>query len=118
MQPLFAGGQLIGGVELANARQREAILEYQAAIAQAFKEVRDALALQTNARDAYVAQRRREDNLENALRLANLRFTGGISNLLDVLDAERQLLAVRLEAINAERDRRDAIVELYLALGA
>ena len=118
VQPLFAVGQLIGGVELANARQREAVLEYQAAIAQAFKEVRDALALQANARDAYVAQRRREDNLENALRLANLRFTGGISNLLDVLDAERQLLGVRLEAINAERDRRDAIVELYLALGA
>ena len=118
LQPLFAGGQLVGGVSLADARQREAVIQYQAVIAQAFKEVRDALALQANARDAYVAQRRREDNLENALRLANLRFTGGISNLLDVLDAERQLLGARLDAINAERDRRDAIVELYLALGA
>jgi multidrug efflux system outer membrane protein len=118
LQPIFAGGQLVGGVELATSRQREAALQYQSAIAQAFKEVREALALQANARDAYVAQRRREDNLANALRLANLRFTGGISSLLDVLDAERQLLRVRLEAIDAERDRRDAIVELYLALGA
>mgnify|MGYP003520813546 CR=1 FL=1 len=34
-----------------------------------------------------------------------------------VLETERLLLAVRLEAIDAERDRRNAIVDLYIALG-
>jgi outer membrane protein TolC len=38
-------------------------------------------------------------------------------SLFDVLETERQLLLVRLEAIAAQRERRDAIVDLYLALG-
>lgn len=118
LQPLFAGGTISGGVELANARQREAALQYQATIAQAFKEVRDAIAAQSTAREAYIAQARREQSLARALELANMRYGGGVASLLDVLDTERLLLAVRIEAINAERDRRAAIVDLYLALGS
>jgi outer membrane protein TolC len=38
-------------------------------------------------------------------------------SLFEYLETERQLLLVRLEAIVAERERRDAVVDLYLALG-
>lgn len=118
LQPLFAGGQIRGGVDLANARTREAAELYQKAVANAFREVRDAIAAQTNLREAYTAQRERERSLARTLELAQLRYDNGTVSLFDVLDTERQLLLARLDAIDAERDRRTAIVDLYLALGA
>ena len=118
LQPLFAGGQIRGGVDLANARTREAAELYQKAVANAFREVRDAIAAQANLREALAAQREREGALSRTLELAQLRYDNGTTSLFELLDTERQLLLARLEAIGAERDRRDAIVELYLALGA
>jgi multidrug efflux system outer membrane protein len=118
LQPLLAGGQIRGGVDLANARTREAAELYQKAVANAFREVRDAIEAQTNLREAYSAQLQRERALARTLELARLRYDNGTTSLFEVLDTERQLLLARLELIDAERDRRAAIVDLYLALGA
>jgi multidrug efflux system outer membrane protein len=117
LQPLFAGGQIRGGVDLADARTREAAQLYVQAIAIAFRETREALVAQTATREILEAQRLREAALARSLELARLRYENGIYNLFELLETERQLLAVRLEAVDAERDRRTAIVDLYLALG-
>ena len=117
LQPLFAGGQIRGGVDLADARTREAALVYVQAIAIAFRETREALVAQTATREILEAQRLREAALARSLELARLRYDNGIYSLFELLETERRLLAVRLEAIDAERDRRTAIVDLYLALG-
>ena len=118
LQPLFAAGQIQGAVNLADARTREAADLYQKAVANAFREVRDAIAAQTNLREAFTAQRERERALGRTLELAQLRYDNGTTSLFELLETERQLLLARLDAIDAERERRDAIVELYLALGA
>ncbi|HEX4331654.1 MAG TPA: efflux transporter outer membrane subunit [Usitatibacter sp.] len=118
LQPLFAGGQLRGGVDLADARTKEAAELYRKAVANAFKEVRDAITAQTELREAANAQAERERSFSRTLELARLRYDNGAIGLFELLDTERQLLAARLDAIDAERDRRDAIVELYTALGA
>jgi multidrug efflux system outer membrane protein len=118
LQPLFAAGQIKGGVDLADARTREAAELYQKAVANAFREVRDAIAAQSNLREAALAQRERERSLARTLELEKLRYDNGTVSLFEVLETERQLLLARLDAIDAERDRRNAIVELYLALGA
>lgn len=118
LQPVFAGGQIRGGVEVAEARTREATEAYQQAIANAFREVRDAIAAQTNARDAVAAQRSRAEALGRTLELSKLRYDNGAVSLFEVLETERQAIAARLDAIDAERERAAAIVELYLALGA
>ena len=93
-------------------------MTYRKAVANAFREVRDAIAAQSNLREVALAQRGRETALERTYELARPRYDNGAVSLFDVLDTERQLLLVRLEAIDADRDRRDAIVDLYLALGA
>jgi len=117
LQPLFAAGQIRGGVELAEARTQEAAELYQKAVATAFKEVRDGIAEQTNAREAFIAQRARERSLARTAELTRLRYDNGAVSLFEVLDIERLLIAARLEAIDAERARSAAIVNLYLALG-
>ena len=118
LQPLFASGAIRGGVDLTNARTREAAELYQKAIATAFREVRDAIHNQTNARQALAAQQAREGALARTAELAKLRYDNGAVSLFEVLEAERQLIVARLDAIDAERDRRNAIVDLYLAMGA
>jgi multidrug efflux system outer membrane protein len=118
LQPLYAAGQIQGGVDLADARTREAAELYQKAVANAFREVRGAIAAQTYLREAFAAQQGRVGALDRTLELARLRYDNGTTSLFELLDTERQLLLARLEEIGAERDRRDAIVELYLALGA
>jgi outer membrane protein, multidrug efflux system len=118
LQPLFAAGQIKGGVDLADARTREAAELYQKAVANAFREVRDAIAAQSNLREAAQAQVERERSLARTLELERLRYDNGTVSLFEVIETERQLLLARLDAIDAERDRRNAIVELYLALGA
>ena len=118
LQPLFAGGQIRGGVEFAEARTKEAAELYQKAIQNAFREVRDALAAQSNMREAHLAQIEHERALARTAELARLRYDNGAVSFIEVLDAERQRVAATIEMIDAERDRRSAIVDLYLALGA
>ena len=101
-----------------DARTREAAELYQKAIANAFREVRDALAAQANLREAHLAQQERERALARTSELTRLRYDNGAVSLFELLESERQLMAARLDAIDAERNRRSAIVDLYLALGA
>lgn len=117
LQPVYGAGQIAAGVDFADARAREAAIAYQQAIANAFREVRDAIGSQSTTREALRAQQAREKVLARTLELARLRYDGGTVSLFDVLETERQLLLVQLEAIAAERNRRDAIVDLYVALG-
>jgi multidrug efflux system outer membrane protein len=118
LQPLFAGGQIRGAVEAAQANTREAEQLYRKTVTNAFREVRDAIAAQTNLREASTAQRSRETALARTLELSRLRYDNGAVSLFEVLETERQLQAARLDVIDAERDRRTAIVDLYLVLGA
>ena len=87
-------------------------------MANAFREVRDAIIAQGELREAWTKQNEREISYARTLDLARARYENGAINLFDLLDTERQLLAARLDAIDSERDRRDAIVELYTAMGA
>lgn len=116
-QPIFAGGRLQARTAQAEAREREVLAQYQQAIRNAFGEVRTALAVQARSRESFDAQTAREQALEETERLARLRYENGIASQLDVIDAERNLLAARIARIEALRQNRAAIADLYRALG-
>jgi multidrug efflux system outer membrane protein len=116
-QPIFAGGRLKARTEAANARERAALAQYQKSIQNAFSEVRTAIAGQTRSRESFEAESAREQALAQTLRLAQLRYQNGIASQLDVIDAERGLLAARIARIEALRSQRAAIADLFRALG-
>jgi multidrug efflux system outer membrane protein len=116
-QPIFAGGRLEARTQAAEARERQAIAQYQKAIQNAFSETRAALAAQTRARESYEAESARASALTQSVRLARLRYDNGIASQLDVIDAERGLLAARSSRIEALRAHRAAIADLFRALG-
>lgn len=116
-QPIFSGGRTEARTAAAEARERAMLAQYQQAIRNAFAEVRAALVAQTRAREGYDAESERAAALSETLRLARLRYDSGIASQLEVLDAERGLLAARIARIEALRAHRAAIADLFRALG-
>ena len=117
LQPIFQGGRLRSAVDATEARERQALIQYQQAIQSGFKDVRDALDGQMLARQQLDAESSRADYLRDTYRLARLRYDNGVASLLDVLDAERNLLAAELNRADAQRAQRAAVADLFKALG-
>ena len=116
-QPIFAGGRLAARTDQAEARQRALVASYQKTIQIAFSEVRTALVAQSRALESFEAESARATALSETLRLARLRYQNGVASQLDVIDAERGLLAARIARIEALRAQRAAVADLFRALG-
>jgi len=116
-QPIYAGGRIDAQVQAAGARERQALALYQLAIQNAFRDVRDALVAQAKSRERLEAESERVTALRITLRFARLRYQNGMTSQLDVLDAERNLLAAEQNRIDALRAQRAAIADLFKALG-
>ena len=63
------------------------------------------------------AQARQVAALRSTTKLARLRFEGGASSYLEVLDAERSLFTTELDLVETRRDQLQSTVNLYRALG-
>jgi multidrug efflux system outer membrane protein len=116
-QPIFQGGRLFGEIEAVEARQRQALAQYQKTLQTAFRETHDALIGQVRAREAFDAENARAVALTEALRLARIRFVNGLTSQLEVLDAERNLLNAELNRADALRAQRSAVANVVKALG-
>jgi multidrug efflux system outer membrane protein len=115
--PIFHGGQLRGNLHAAEDRQQQALIQYQQAIQQAFREVDDALVFRAKAGDIRTQQEARVQAAARALDIANLRYINGLGNYLDVLDAQRQLFSAQVDLAGTTRDQLTAVVQIYKALG-
>jgi len=116
-QTVFDTGRTGSRVKAAKAREQQALAQYQSAIQNAFRDTLDALVAQRKARETLDAEQARVNALESALDLARLRYQNGVSSQLDVLDAERGLLAAELNRVEAQRAQLAATADLFKALG-
>jgi multidrug efflux system outer membrane protein len=103
--------------DAAEAQTRQAVAQYKQTILVAFKEVEDALTGVAMSREQAAAQDRQVTALKAALRLANLRYKGGLANYLDVLIAQRNLFEAELALATTRRLYLTSVVQLYKALG-
>ena len=67
--------------------------------------------------DQAAAQETQTRALQRALELAELRYKSGVSNYLEVLDAQRSLFDSQLALGQAQLRQLTASVQLYKALG-
>ena len=114
---IFDAGRREAQVDQARARERQLLAAYLGAIQNAFREVRAALAVQARARESFEIESARAAALAATLRLARLRYQNGLASQLEVLDAERNLLAAVNSRHEALRAQRAAVADLYKALG-
>ena len=111
-----AGG--IGGqVTQAEAQQQQALFQYQKSIQVAFQEVADALVSLQKTREQLVVQGSQVDALRTYARLARLRFEGGYTSYIEVLDAERSLFNAQLSYAQTQGVVFTSAVSLYKAMG-
>lgn len=115
--PLFHGGALRGGVELAKARKQELVEQYRAAVLTAFREVEDALAATQAAQLRAAALAASAEEAQRAYALARLRYDAGAIDFQIVLDTQRSALQADDALVQAQLERLSAAVGLFKALG-
>jgi len=116
-QPIFTAGRLKSTVKLAEAERERTLIQYEKTIQTAFTEVSDALIAHQRVRESREQQGALVDALGDRLRLAYLRYRGGVDTQLNALDADRDLFQAQLDLARLRLDEILSIVQLYKALG-
>lgn len=116
-QPIFTAGRIKSGVRLAQADREYALVQYEKVIQTAFTEVSDALIAHQRMRESREKQELLVAALEDRLRLAYLRYRGGVDTQLNALDADRDLFNGQLTLAELRLQEILSVVQLYKALG-
>jgi multidrug efflux system outer membrane protein len=117
VQPIFPSPRLDAELELTELERDAAVLRYRQTIQQAFREVSDALIGYQRGREYRAIQQRLLASAREARRLADLRYQGGATSYLEVLDSDTRLFTAELGVVQAELSELSAFVEIYRALG-
>jgi len=116
-QPIFTGGALRGNLKLAKSQYEQALLAYRQAIQRAFGDVSDALIGYQKFHQVRVRQEESVSDLQESVRLSNMRYKGGTTTYLEVLDGQRSLFSAELTLAEARGNEYQSLVQLYRALG-
>jgi len=116
-QPIFTGGALKGNLHLAESQQRQALIAYQQTIQRAFGDVSDALIGYEKLHQVRTRQQDSVADLQETVRISTLRYKGGTTTYLEVLDGQRSLYGAELTLAAARGDEYRSLVQLYKALG-
>jgi len=117
VQQIFNAGAAHANVGITEAGKEAATLQYIQTIHQDVGDVSNALVAYDQNRKAEAAQARAAAAAVDSTRLANLRYDGGITSYLEVLVSEQQSYAAELTLVQSEYEERQAVVQLYKALG-
>ena len=116
-QPIFRGGALEGGQQLAEGQYDEQVATYRKAVVSAFADVEDALA-------AIEQEDRREEadkvvvgTAQRAYDIAQAQLYNGTIDILTVLNTQRALFQAQDELAQARLAHAQAVVGLFKALG-
>jgi len=115
--PLFTFGETWYSWQAAKAADQASMYQYQQSVLTALSEVSDALTV----REKVAVQRdeleKQVKALSESVRIAKVRYVGGLSTYVEVLDAEQQLFPAEIALAESERDQVLAVVQLYRVLG-
>src|SRR6201984_3479420 len=116
-QPIFTGGALKGNLHLAESQHRQALISYREATQHAFGEVSDALIGYEKLHQVRTRQQDSVADLQETVRISTLRYKGGTTTFLEVLDGQRSLYGAELTLAAARGDEYRSLLQLYKALG-
>jgi multidrug efflux system outer membrane protein len=116
-QPIFTGGALRGNLHLAESQHQQALLAYKQSIQRAFGDVSDTLIAYQKFHEVRIQQEQLVADLDESVRLSIMRYQGGTTTYLEVLDGQRSLFAAELTLAQARGNEYQSLVQLYRALG-
>jgi len=117
LQPIIDADKNRYQVDAAQARTEQALLQYQSTVAQAFREVSDALVAKQRFDEQLKQQELQVKALEDASARVLRRYQVGFSSYFEVIDADNSLYAAQLLLVLARRNSLVTVVQLYKSLG-
>ena len=116
-QPLFDAGNAAANTDLAQARKVIAVAEYERTIQQAFRDLADGLETRNLLFEQLKANIAAEKAQAERLKLVEARYKAGLSNYLELLDAQRSSFIAQQETLTMRNTVLTAMAQLYTALG-
>jgi multidrug efflux system outer membrane protein len=117
LQPLYAGGAIRSGYDLAWAQRNEAELAYRQTVQIAFGDVANSLVGYNQARLYRMKIEEQTNTYRETADLANVRFAGGVTSFLEVLVTQQQYFTSQVTLAAAWDAEMQNYVQLYQALG-
>jgi multidrug efflux system outer membrane protein len=117
LQPLYAGGAITSAYKLAWAQRNESELTYKQTVLNAFGDVANSLVGYNQARLFRMKIEEQTNTYQETARLANVRFSGGVTSFLEVLVTQQQFFTSELSLAAAWNTEMQNYVQLYQALG-
>jgi multidrug efflux system outer membrane protein len=117
VQPIFDGGRLRANEDRARALYAENLALYRERLLVAFKEVETSLAALRILDQQHESQLRAVNSAERAEQLATSRYKTGLTNVLELVDAQRTRLLVERVRLQVRQQQMLASVTLIRALG-
>jgi len=116
-QPIFTAGEIKSTVKFSEAQKEAFLVSYERSIQNAFREVSNSLIAYRKVREVRTQSELLVKTLTDRSRLAYMRYNYGVSNLLEALDADKDLFEGELSLAQIRRDELLTVVQLYKALG-
>lgn len=117
LTPIFGWGKNRAAWKARKAVYEADVHNYEKVVLTAFKETRNAIVNFNKIKKVYDLRAHLERSAKSYMDLAQLQYMNGITNYLDVLDAQRGYFDAQIGLSNAVRDELIAVVQLYKALG-
>lgn len=115
--PIFQRGRIVANIEVRNAEQQEALINYRKTILLAYEEVENAIAAFRNESDRRSAISKTVDSDERAVALATSLYKSGLTDFRNVLIAQQTLFRSRIDRARSDAAVATALVVLHKALG-
>lgn len=115
--PLFNAGKLQRNVEIEEARTQQLLLSYEATYLNALQEVEDAMIAVETYKNEYELRNEQMVLATKASQLAWVRYDGGLTSYLEVLNLQSSQFNSELKASEAFKNQLSSIIALYQALG-
>jgi multidrug efflux system outer membrane protein len=116
-QPIFTGGALRGNLHLTESQYQQLLFAYRQIIQRAFGEVSDALIGYQKLHEVRLRQEDTVADLAESVRLSDMRYKGGITTYLEVLDGQRSLYSAQLTLAQDRGAEYQSLIQLYRTLG-
>lgn len=116
-EPIFDGGRIRNNYRLSQAQKDEMVLAYRKTILSALRDVANGLTSYRELRELRERQAAQVAASADAVRLAQLRYSGGNASYLEVLTTDTDLYSAQLSMIGAQEREAFSLIDLYTALG-
>lgn len=115
--PLINRSAIKASYYSANAKQVQAVYNYERTILNAYVEVVNQLSKISNVRTSFTLKEKQVEALNQSVTISNNLFRSARADYMEVLLTQRDALESRIELIETRKQQMNAMVKMYQALG-